>query len=135
MPKVYEGAAIRALYAQLVEDFGGVDAAAALLRCNKGGISKEVNGSASIPPAHFCALEDALGRFPITDMLHARVDRSAEMNDIERLVLTTLREAGDIGPALFRAISHGERATAVKECREAHEALGQVLAALEGGAE
>lgn len=132
MPKVYEGAAIRALYTQLVEDFGGVDAAAMFLRCNKGQVSHEVNGTASVPPHHFCALEDALGRFPITDMLHARVDRSAAMNDLERLVLTALREAGDVAPALFRALSHGENDLAVKECREAHEALGRVLVALEG---
>ena len=48
MSRVYEGPAIRAIYRQLVTDFGGVEAAASFFGCSKGTISKECSGDAAI---------------------------------------------------------------------------------------
>lgn len=135
MMQVYDQKVIRPLFKQLVNDFGSYDAAAALLGVNKGSIAKMVAGDLPIHTHHWCALEDALGRYPITDMLHARVDRGAAATDFERLVMAALREVGDIGPALARALAHGEMDGATKECREAHGALGQLLSLMEGAAQ
>ena len=55
MRNVYEGAAIRSLYRQLVDDFGGFDAAATFLKCSKGTLSKQCHGDAAIGPEHFGA--------------------------------------------------------------------------------
>ena len=84
---VYQGPAVRALFKQLVRDFGGVDAAAALLGCAKGTISREVNGGLPVSIAHFCGLEDALERFPITSMLADRRAARHVRQEVNDLVL------------------------------------------------
>lgn len=132
MRKVYEGPAISALYGQLVRDFGGAEAAAAFLDCSKGTISKEMAGHCSVAPAHFCALEDELGRWPITEMLHARIDPEKRGGEVALLARAAVKEVGDVPFAVLELLNGGDGAGAIKEAREAYDALGQFLSAAEG---
>lgn len=131
MGKVYAGPAIAALYGQLVEDFGGGDAAAAFLQCSKSTISKEINGHCAVAPQHFAALEDRLGRWPITDLLYERRERRAALSDVEVLVARVVRENGDLANALVGFLTHGDAGAVIKEGREANGALEDLLAAVE----
>lgn len=132
---VYEGPAVRALYGQLVRDFGGVEAAAALLDCSKGTISREVsgNGGMGVSVAHFCALEDALGRYPITSMLAGRSDaaRAAQV-PVGDLVRRVVSENGDVARVAVDLLCSGaDGADLAKELREAIEAQQALLDQLE----
>ena len=127
--KVYSGPAVRALYGQLVRDFGGVEAVAALLGCSKGTISREVNGGMPVSIAHYCALEDELGRFPISTMLMQRSEASrsaqAPLGDLMERVVA---ENGDVAQMVVKALcGGGPGGSLAKELREAIEAQQQLL--------
>lgn len=134
MRKMYEGPAISALYGQLVRDFGGAEAAAAFLNCSKGTVSKEMAGHCSVSPAHFCALEDELGRWPITEMLHSRIAPEKRGGEIALLARAAVKEVGDVPFAVLELLNGGDGQATVKEAREAHEALGRLLEAMEATA-
>ena len=101
MRKVYEGAAIRSLYRQLVEDFGGFDAAAAFLGHSKGTISKQCSGDAAIGCDSYGPLEDAVGRWPITLLMSGRLKDTDRAGQISKQADQALREASDLAPAIF----------------------------------
>lgn len=132
MSRCYEGPAIRAIYKQLVNDFGGYDAAAAFLECSKGTISKEISGAMSANIAHICALEDALGRWPVTDMLAGRVERNDDADDLAKTLQGLMKEVGDIGPAIVEFMQTGDAAALGKEAREAVDVLTTALSQIEG---
>ena len=128
---VYQGPAVRALFRQLVRDFGGVDAAAALLDCSKGTISREVNGGLPVSIAHFCGLEDALERFPITSMLADRRAARQVRQEVHDLVLRVVAENGDVSNAAVGLLCAGDPEAVMKELRESISASQQLLARLE----
>ena len=74
---VYQGPAVRALFKQLVRDFGGVDAVAALLGCAKGTISREVNGGLPVQ-------DRDLGRISAADLkvVTRRAPTEQELRDL-----------------------------------------------------
>jgi len=126
MTRPYNGPAIRALYRQLVEDFGGVEAAAALLGSTKGSISKEMAGHMQVPVEHWAALEDALEHWPITNLLHGRLEGRGAQGEVEKLVARVIAENGDVANAVVRLLTAGDRTGAIKEVSEAI-AAGQRL--------
>ena len=130
MTRVYEGPAIRTIYGQLVKDFGGMDAAAALLGVAKSTISKQASGDLPLQVHHWAALEDALGRFPITDMLAARRSTCPKRDNINRLIDEALREQADIAPAIFAMLSSGDATALRKEGAEAQSALSSLMEAV-----
>jgi len=134
MTKAYEGPAIRALYAQLIANFGGYDAAAAMLGVAKSTISKQISGELKIHTEQWAEMEDAVGRYPITDMLAAR--RTARTaNARVSLIAAVLSEIGDVPAALFKLHADGGEEQAIKEATEAHAALGALLSDLRAEAE
>jgi hypothetical protein len=130
MTRVYEGPAIRTIYGQLVKDFGGMDAAAALLGVAKSTISKQASGDLPLQVHHWAALEDALGRFPITDMLAARRSTCPKRDNINRLIDEALRELADVAPAMFSMLSAGDTTSLRKEVPEAQAALNALISAV-----
>ncbi|MBT9384497.1 hypothetical protein KM176_11560 [Pseudooceanicola sp. CBS1P-1] len=131
MIQVYEGPAIRALFGQMVRDFGGVEAAAALLGCSKGTISKQCNDQMPIPTRHWAAMEDELGRWPITDMLADRRAGRGAKGILQERAAQVIAENGDVANAIFRLLGGGAVDLAVKELREAISASQDLLALLE----
>ncbi|HDZ82788.1 MAG TPA: hypothetical protein ENH56_16355 [Roseobacter sp.] len=131
MRNVYEGAAIRSLYRQLVDDFGGFDAAATFLKCSKGTLSKQCHGDAAIGPEHFGALEDAVGRWPITRLLFGRLADGGFSVSLSRQAQDTLREAADLTPAIFALLINGDAGPILKEGPEAIAALADLLRAVD----
>ncbi|MCT4369087.1 hypothetical protein CLG85_001515 [Yangia mangrovi] len=125
--QVYRGPAIRALYKQLVADFGGVEAAAHLIGCEKGTISKQMNGHAAIGAEHYGALEDEVGRWPITELMFARRERSSQEVERDALIMSAMRELADVGPALLALAAKGDAAAIMKEGPEALEVLNRLV--------
>lgn len=130
MAKVYEGPAIRSLYAQLVHDYGGYDAAAAVLNLNKGTISKQIDGTANIAPVHFATLEDHLGRYPITNLLAGRAGRKDAVCDKTKAALALIKESGEANAAIAAVLAGGDAKAAIKELQESLDATKVALAAL-----
>ena len=136
MTKVYDGPAIRSIYAQLVHDFGGYDAAAAVLNLNKGTIKKQIDGTANIGPAHFATLEDSLGRYPITNLLAGREGRSDNATDRSKALMDLVRESGEATLAVAGVLAGGADAdtkAAIKELQEALDAGKAAMDALLAG--
>ena len=131
MRNVYDGAAIRALYRQLVDDFGGFDAVAAFLKCSKGTISKQCSGDAAIGAEHFGALEDAVGRWPITRLMFGRLADGGLAGSLSVQAQQTLREAADLTPAIFSLLINGDAGPIQKEGPEAIAALADLLRAVD----
>jgi len=131
MRNVYEGAAIRSLYRQLVDDFGGFEAAAAFLKCSKGTLSKQCSGDAAIGPEHFGALEDAVGRWPITRLLFGRLAERGLPVELSQQAQQALREAADLTPAIFSLLIHGDAGPIQKEGPEAMASLADLLRAVD----
>ncbi|MEM5542915.1 hypothetical protein WNY61_09195 [Sulfitobacter sp. AS92] len=127
MRKVYEGAAIRSLYRQLVEDFGGFDAAAAFLGCSKGTISKQCSGDAAIGCDSYGPLEDAVGRSPITQLMAGRLKDANGAGEISSQAVQALREAADLAPAIFALLVNGDPEPLRKEGPEAMAALAELM--------
>jgi len=136
MRKVYEGPAIRSLYRQLVEDFGGYDAAAEFLKHSKGTISKQCKGDAAIGCDSYGPLEDEVGRWPITRLMEGRIrDMDAE-GEINVKANHALREAADLTPAIFDLVINGNAEPLRKEGPELLAALAELMRTVdaEGGA-
>ncbi len=128
-------ATIRTMYRSMVNDMGGVDAAAAVLRMAPASISRQCNGGQAIGLHHIWALEDALGHYPVSRFRGGHLSRSDGECDMAILSMRTLREVGDVGPALIALLEHGDDAAAVKEMREAVAALTEQISAVEARTE
>ncbi|MAQ82228.1 MAG: hypothetical protein CMH12_03235 [Maritimibacter sp.] len=124
---------IRSLYGQLVRDFGGVEAAAFFLECSKGTVSKEVSGQAAVSIDHAVRLEDALGRWPITEVMHRRRRDADGTSDLNAIAAAALREIGDVPPAVLDLVASGETGAAQKELAEARAAIEALERALAKG--
>lgn len=133
MRKVYEGAAIRSLYRQLVEDFGGFDAAAAFLGHSKGTISKQCSGDAAIGCDSYGPLEDAVGRWPITLLMSGRLKDTDRAGQISKQADQALREASDLAPAIFALLIEGNAEPLRKEGPELQAALAELLRSVDAG--
>lgn len=135
MRNVYDGPAIRSLYRQLIEDFGGFDAAAAFLGHSKGTLSKQCSGDAAIGCDSYGMLEDAVGRWPITRLMADRLKNTDAAGQISTKANQTLREAADLAPAIFDLLIHGNADPLRKEGPELQAALTDLLRSVnvEGG--
>jgi len=133
MRKVYEGAAIRSLYRQLVEDFGGFDAAAAFLGHSKGTISKQCSGDAAIGCDSYGPLEDAVGRWPITRLMFDRLKGTDAAGQVNTQADQALREAADLAPAIFALLVDGDPEPLRKEGPEAMAALAELMRSVNSG--
>ncbi len=127
MRKVYEGPAIRSLYRQLIEDFGGFDAAAAFLNHSKGTLSKQCSGDAAIGCDSYGMLEDAVGRWPITRLMSNRLKGTDGAGHISMQAHQTLREAADLGPAIFDLLINADAEPLRKEGPELLAVLTELL--------
>jgi hypothetical protein len=127
MTEVFDPQVIRPLFKQLVKDFGGHHAAGALLRVNPGNITKMINGDLPIHTHHWCMLEDAAGRHPITFMLRARVEATASDSNLQNLAEIALKELGDIPGAILQLIAKGDLSQIEKEGPELTSALTRLI--------
>lgn len=133
---VWVGPAIPAIYGHLVRDFGGCDAAAVFLGIAKGTISKQIAGDAAIAAQHFGPLEDALERWPITDLLAGRAAREDLQGDPLAMVRSASAEVADLGAVFLDLVTQrwddpdvSQRARA--ELAEASAAINRLLEHLE----
>lgn len=129
MTEVYDPKVIRPLFKQLVNDFGSYEAAGAVLGINKGNINKMIAGGLPIHTHQWAALEDAAGRYPITDALVSRRDEASGKTDLERLAELVLEEHGDIPGAILHLIAHGDTSRIAKEGPELVSALNRLIEA------
>lgn len=134
MTRVYEGPAIRSLYEQLVADFGGNTAVGAYLKISPGTVTKQIHGEAAIGADHFGALEDKLGRWPITDLMANRKGAGDRRSDVHAQAAQAMREAADLGPAIFSLLVDGNPEPLRKEAPELQSALATLLGSI-GAAE
>lgn len=136
----------RLLFAALVDAAGGVDAAAAVIAWRWGAsspshVSRMCGGSVGVTLEAVVALEDALARRPVTSMLAERCARhgpgriaARDRTRLGALAAELAIEAGEAVAALVSGIGRPDaegHAAAVKECQEAREVLGRLLAALD----
>lgn len=129
MTEVYDPKVIRPLFRQLVKDFGSYDATAAVLGVNKGNIAKMIAGDLPIHSQHWAALEDATGRYPITDAFWRRKAGRDDRSDIVRLAELVLDEQGDIPGAILHLVAHGDTSRIAKEGPELVSALTRLIEA------
>ena len=100
----------------------------------KGTLSRRAHGDQPWPIHHIIALEDALGRYPVTRLMHRRTRNELAVPDVVSAAQSVAKEAGEAVAALTGAAlgaSGEERARAAVEIDEAIEALRCARAALE----
>lgn len=129
------------LQALISGTFGCLDAAALTLDARwgrgacKGTLSRKIAGSLDITICDVIALEDAAGRYPITQWLVRRLAISTpEARDIRLLAGGIARESGEAVASILSAeLSDraGERAQAIVEIDEAIAVLAAARARLE----
>lgn len=135
---------INAAARALVHRLGCLDAAAETINAAlgvsraKGTISQRMNGQADWPVIDVMALENAVGSFPITNMLSRRIDGVDEAVTLPLTVLSGAmsKEAGEAVAAALAVLQDDtprSRAVAVKEIDEGIEALQRARAAIVGG--
>ncbi len=130
MTAIYEGPAVRTMYRRLIDRYGGMDAAAALIGVTKTTISRQCSGDQPIRVEHFCPLEDAVEFWPITELLHARIAGRGTTGDLARVSAQMLRELGDVPAACLEMMASGEIEAARIEAQEALAAIEHFLGAL-----
>ena len=129
---------IEAQMRALVAGHGCLDAAAEAvnarwgLNCSKGTLSRRMSGELPWSVLDVIALEDALGRYPVTRMM---VRRRNELlpGDVISAAQAAAKEAGEAVAAITGAAlgaTDAQRAHALTEIDEAIEALRGVRAAL-----
>lgn len=139
-PKSVTGAMMRAL---VTGAFGCLDAAVATidarwgLGCSKGTLSRKMSGSLDWTIADVLALEDAAGRYPVTQHLARRMG-AAEPGPVSLVEAAGLisRECGEAVSAILAAqmsAKASDRAEALREISEAIEVLDAARAALQAG--
>lgn len=135
---------IRATMRAMIDRLGCYDAAAEVLNArwggghSKGTISKKLSGSADFTVLDVIAFEDATGSYPITKFMARRLKDDEDQRDADLLSAgsAVAKETGEAISAILACVQSdgaGERAQAIKEGREAVEALKGALAILEQG--
>lgn len=114
--------ATRAIFAQLINYVGGVQAAAAMLECSPGTLSKQTSGQMSLVLSHVARLEDAAQRWPITDLMVSRRGATQAEADFYATAMAAMKETGDVGPAILAALG-GDYGPIRKEGPEAISAI------------
>jgi hypothetical protein len=122
--------------------FGCLDAAAETINgrwgggVSKGTISRKMSGTLDWTIADVIALEDAVGRYPVTRIMARRLENKPELN-AENLVSQSgaiAKESGEAVAAILTAEQSpntGAKAVAITEIDEAIYALRQARARLE----
>ncbi|WP_340109483.1 hypothetical protein [Pikeienuella sp. HZG-20] len=146
------GPSARRIFAGLVETAGGVEASAAILSARKGAavhkstVSRMVHDQIPVTVEAASAMEDALGVWPLSQLLFARIGRRAGGGDLRALAAEASVECGEAVAAIISAfgaqsldpsrMTDDERARARAEVAEALEVLTRISALLddEGGA-
>jgi len=122
----------------LLAGHGCLDAAAEAINARWGGnlakgtLSRRAHGEQPWPIHHVIALEDALGRYPVTRMMARRMVDVAPP-DVMTAAQTVAKETGEAVSALVGvalAANDAQRADAAKEIDEAIAALRMARAAL-----
>ncbi len=123
----------------LLAAHGCLDAAAEAINARwgdnvcKGTLSRRAHGEQPWPIHHVIALEDALGRYPVTRLLHRRTQSDIAAPDVVTAARNVAKETGEAVAALTGAAfsaSARDRAQAATEIDEAIDALRQARAAL-----
>ena len=137
---------IRAMFASLVADVGGVDAVAALLAARggvgagcKGTVSKMISGQLGVSIEAVLAVEDCLGRYPISTWLASRIGGPG--GGVAAIAELAAQVAGATGAAqalLMRALADNsdggailtgaEAAPVVAEFQAAQDAIARIIA-------
>lgn len=133
---------IRAFMARLVDEAGGVDAAAALIGArvghgvSKGTISKRNSGELDWPLVEIRALEKVLGHFCVSRWIAGDMPEVAQAQSLMSAVAVSAREHGEaIAAVLAVGMGSGNAAVAAREVDEAAAAMGQLRAALDAAVE
>jgi hypothetical protein len=131
----------------LIQRFGCLDAAAATIQartggeCSKGVLSRRMAGQLDWPVADVAALEDAMGLYPVTEMLARRMNGDARGAGLPLVAQAGIvaKEAGEAVSAALAAATAcrgGDYATALVEIDEAEVAIRALRLAIEAqGAE
>ena len=88
-------------------------------------------GDAAIGPEHFGALEDAVGRWPITRLMFGRLADGGLSISLNYQAQQTLREAADLTPAIFSLLINGDAEPIRKEGPELQSVLAELLRAID----
>ncbi|WP_406720413.1 hypothetical protein RPE78_09530 [Thioclava litoralis] len=134
MIESYESAALRAMFASLVQHAGKGPAVVAAIRettgrqMSEGTLSKIISGEGRFDWNLAFQLEEIAGRFPIRTMLMARVPSDPVKAQFDELAVRTMKEVGDIGPALLDAVRTGDFTKLDKEGPEAVTAITAAMA-------
>jgi len=134
-------APVSATMRALVSSYGSFDAVVSLLEArgyrgaHKGTISLKATGQRDWSVADVIALEDALGRYPVTDMLQRRkATRALPSGDLISDGSAIARESGEAIAAILAAAQSSradETADAIREVDDAIAALRNARARLE----
>lgn len=132
-----DAAMIRAFMARLVEEAGGVDAAAALIgarlghEVSKGSISKRLGGHLDWPLVEILALEKALANPCVSRWLAGAVPEVSQARTLMAAVAEAAREHGEAVAAVLEVgMGSGQMATARRELQEATVSLARLSATL-----
>jgi hypothetical protein len=130
---------IRAFMQRLVEQAGGVDAAAALIGAatgsepSKGTISKRMAGHLDWPVIEVKALEDALQDYRLRIWLYESMPHAREQVQLLSAVADAHKETGEaLAAALHVTMGNYSISNARREVREAIAAQRKVEETLEG---
>lgn len=129
----------------MIDWFGCLDAVAETINgrwgagASKGTISKKVSGQLDWTLADIIAIEDAVGRFPVTRMMARRLEDRVAVADNCLMMQTGIiaKESGEAVSAILAAeqsLCADDRAQAVVEIDEAIAALKCARNRLDGGA-
>jgi hypothetical protein len=134
---------IQAAMSALIDGtFGCLDAAAETINArlgasvSKGTLSKMMAGQLHWPAVYIWALEDAAGRYPVSNIrAHDRTARApAPAESLQTLTARAAKEAGEavaVAIPLCETATPAQLAAALQEVREAREAMAALSATLE----
>lgn len=136
------------MFRGLVQQAGGVDAAAAVIEqawgaASKGTVSKMCSGQAEITLAAAIALEEAVGRYPITTRLFERIGHEfSQGGDLRAMAARLAQDSGSAVSELIMGFSgaspdpehltEDERARVNVQARRLREDCDNVIDATEG---
>lgn len=126
----------RTLFDALVRRAGGADAFAAVLEArygvgHKGTVSKMCSGQIGVTVDALCAVEDAVGAFPITQRLFARLtDEHAARSSLRDLAAQSALTVGTAHAVMLNAFTDASEdgmAVTAAEARDIVASMRQVL--------
>ncbi|MDG3040458.1 hypothetical protein [Roseicyclus marinus] len=128
---------VRSAMRALLSGYGCLDAAAAVLDArwgqggSKGTLSKKASGQLSFTVEDVIALEDGLGRFPVTRLLAQRLGKpgAIPVDDLCQGAGDIAREAGEAVAAILAAVTSGRSGDRAQALVEIDEAIVQLEAA------